>query len=268
VGPKILGVTSYDGSHERKHWKRYAAATAASYVKEFLRVIALDLMSSVQELRGTEKAVPPPADPELPPFQHHKYPSHGDAVLLVIPTENEFKKKVLQETFRQKTPSGVTLHTISIPVESEVGEQPYNEAGAVGAYNRISNALHRLDATEYQETLRDKGIGTVIVASIENYIQTDNIERPTDYGVVVIHNATSRRTRACVSWGVTVSPNYVSRARYFGDEGDPNRGKVTVGRVLAANAPGLDKANWHKVLSARSRYDLLRDAVRQLSIPW
>jgi non-canonical (house-cleaning) NTP pyrophosphatase len=162
----------------------------------------------------------------------------------------------------------VILHTLAIPVESDVGEQPYNEAGIIGAHNRISNALLRLDAVEYQETFRDKRIGIAIVACIENYIQTDNIDRPTDYGVVVIHNATTRQTMVCVSWGVTVPPAYVNRARRFGFEGDPNRGRVTVGQILAANAPGLDKADWQAVLARHSRYDLLKDAIRQLPIPW
>jgi non-canonical (house-cleaning) NTP pyrophosphatase len=208
-------------------------------------------------------------NPGLPPFQSHQYPSYGNAVLLVIPTKNEFKTRVLEEAFRQQAPSDVILHTLAVPVESGVGEQPYNEAGIIGAHNRISNALLRLDAVEYQENFRDKRIGTVIVACIENYIQTDDIDCPTDYGVVAIHNATTRQTVACLSWGVTVPPAYINRARRFGGfGGNPNRGSVTVGQILAANVPGLDKADWHAVLARHSRYDLLKDAVRQLPIPW
>ncbi|KAH0565180.1 hypothetical protein GP486_001426 [Trichoglossum hirsutum] len=269
VAPVVLGVTSHVDSRESGDtWKRYAAANAASYTKEIIHVMGNNLMSSVQNLRGKEKVVPPPVEPKLPPFEPHRYPNHGNAILLVIPTENEFKKRVLQEAFREQAPRGVDLHTISVPVESEVGEQPYNEAGVMGAHNRISNALLRLDAPEYQETFREKKIGAVFVASIENFIQIDGIDRPTDYGVVAIHNAIDQRTVACFSQGVTVSPDYVDRARRFGFDGNPNHGKVTVGRVLAANVPGLDKANWHKDLACHSRYDLLSDAVGQLPIPW
>jgi non-canonical (house-cleaning) NTP pyrophosphatase len=225
-------------------------------------------MSSDPDLEGTEKIVPPHMDLRLPPFQLHQYPSHGNAVLLVIPTENESKRRLLQEAFRERAPNNVIVHTVTVSVDSGVGAQPYNEAGIIGAHNRISNALLRLDTAEYQETFKVKRIGTVIVACIENYIQTDNIDRPADYGVVVIHNATTQQTTACISSGVTVPPAYVNRARHFGFEGDPNRGRVTVGQILAAHVPGLDKADWQSVLAGHSRYDLLKDAIRQVPIPW
>jgi non-canonical (house-cleaning) NTP pyrophosphatase len=160
------------------------------------------------------------------------------------------------------------MHSVVVPFDSGVGEQPYNEAGVLGAHTRICNALRHLDTPEFQETLVSKGIGTVIVASIENYIQLDNVGRPTDYGVVVIHNATAGETVAGLSWGVTVPPAYVDRARRFGFEGNPNYGRVAVGQVLAAHVPGLDKADWHSILAGRSRYDLLSDAIGRLTIPW
>jgi non-canonical (house-cleaning) NTP pyrophosphatase len=227
-----------------------------------------NLVNPVPNLEGTEKTVPPHMDPRLPLFQHHQYPSHGNAVLLVIPTENEPKRRLLQEAFRERAPNNVIVHTVTVSVDSDVGEQPYNEAGIIGAHNRISNALLRLDTAEYQETFKVKRIGTVIVASIESYIQTDNIDRPADYGVVVIHNATTQQTTACMSWGVTVPPAYVNRARRFGFKGDLNRGRVTVGQILAAHVVGLDKADWQSVLAGHSRYDLLKDAIRQVPIPW
>lgn len=256
-------------SPQSNAWKNYAAANAASYAKEVIQVMGNDLRSCIEDIEGTEVIVPPPhTNPRLPPFQPHQYLSHGNAVLLVIPTENKPKVRLLQEAFRERAPNGVIVHKVTVPVDSGVGEQPYNEVGIVGAHNRISNALNRLDTTEYQKIFKVKGIGTVILASVENYIQTDNTDRPTDYGVVVIHNATTQQTTACLSRGVTVPPAYVNRARRFGFEGDPNRGRVTVGQILAANVPGLDKADWHAVLAGHSRYDLLKDAIRQMPIPW
>lgn len=160
------------------------------------------------------------------------------------------------------------MHTVTVLVESGVGEQPYNEAGAVGAYNRISNALNCLHGEKFVETFIKKEIGAVIAASIESYIQTEDIDRPADFGIAVVHNATSRQTRACSSWGVTVPPEYVSRAQRFSSDGDPNHGNVTVGQILAARVPGLDKADWQVLLARRSRYELLRDAIRELPIPW
>jgi len=228
-----------------------------------------NLANGVPDLEGTEMIVPPHMNPRLPPFQHHQYPHHGNAVLLVIPTANESKGRLLQEAFSMRKPDGMIIHTVAVPSDSDVGEQPYNEAGIIGAHNRISNALRRLDTAVYQETFRVKRIGTVIVASVENYIQTDNVDRPTDYGVVVIHNATTQQTTACLSWGVTVPTAYVNRARRFGfNKENLNQGKVTVGQILAAHVPGLDKADWQAVLAGHSRYDLLKDAIRQLPIPW
>lgn len=60
------------------------------------------------------------------------------------------------------------MHSITVFVESDVGEQPYNEAGALGAHNRISNALCDIIVLGNRDTLASKGIGTPMVASIEN----------------------------------------------------------------------------------------------------
>ena len=228
-----------------------------------------NLVRSVDDMTETEKIVPPPqVNPSLPPFQRHQYPSYGSAVLLVIPTENKGKRRMLEEAFRERAPENVAVHVITVPVDSGVGEEPYNNAGAIGAYNRIGNALTRLGTSEYQNALTTKGIGTVIIASIESYIQIENIDRPADYGIVVVHNATTCKTAVRVSSGVTVPLAYVNRARRFGYEDNQNHGRVTVGQILAANVPGLDKGDWHAVLAKCSRYDLLRDAIRQLEIPW
>lgn len=66
----------------------------------------------------------------------------------------------------------MVVHKVIVPVESGVGEQPYNEAGMVGAHNRINNAIHRLLGRDYKPILQSKGIGTVILMAIENYIQS------------------------------------------------------------------------------------------------
>lgn len=227
------------------------------------------LLTSVDNLRGTERIVAPNLDIDLPPFQSHNLPGYGRDVLLVIPTANKSKCELLTSGFELKKPEGVTLHSIAIPFESGVGEQPYNEAGVIGAHTRISNALRHIDTPSFRDTLASKKIGTVIVASIENFIQLDKVERPTDFGMVVIHNASIGQTTAGLSLGVTVPRAYVNRARRFGfDEGNSNYGRVTVGQVLAAYAPGLDKANWHSVAAGRSRYDLLGDVIDDIEIPW
>jgi len=263
----ILAASKYADSSETS--EEYAAANAASYAKELIRGFTMDdLTNSIASIRGTETIVPPLMEPKVPPFEAHQFPRHGNAILLVIPTANESKGRLIRKAFEGQKLMGVAVHSMIVPFDSGVGEQPYNEAGVLGAHSRISNVLRHLDAPEYQETFLSKGIGTLIVASIESFIQLDNVDRPTDYGVVVIHNATVGKTAACLSWGATVPPAYVNRARRFGFEGNPNHGRVTVGQILAAHVPGLDKANWQAVLAGRSRYDLLSDAISHLTIPW
>lgn len=263
----ILTAGRYTDSNNRT--EEYAAALlAASFAKELIQSLSNGLTNSISSLTGTESVIPPNLEIEVPSFESQQFPRHGDSVLLVIPTANKSKGKLLEDGFKKQKPEDVVLHSISLPFDSGVGEQPYNEAGVLGAHTRISSVLHQLDSPGYQELLRSKGIGTVVIASIENYIQLDNVERPTDYGVVVIHNASTGDTTAGLSRGVTVPPAYVNRARRFGFEGNPNYGRVTVGQILAANVPGLDKADFHSVLAGHSRYDLLSEAIGHLTIPW
>lgn len=223
----------------------------------------------IEAFKNTETIVPPFKDPVLPRFPQHDYPSHGINTLLLTPTQNKFKTKLFRETFERQLPKGQTLQTLCIAFDSGVGEQPYNEAGLLGAWNRISNALNFLDDPENQAILKEGKIGTVMVASIESYIQIIDVDRPTDYGVVVIHNATTNKTVATLSQGVTVPTKYLEKARELGFEDDEeNCGKVTVGVVFAREAEGIDKANWHEVVAGKSRYDILTEAVSKVEIPW
>lgn len=263
----ILGVNSVQSAGSDP-LDANSSQNAASYAKELIQLIADPSVRTIPCIKGTEKVVPARLAPQLPPFPPYRYPIHGNTVLLVIPTENKSKKTIIEECIVDRAPVALKLHTITVPVESDVGEQPYNEAGAAGAYNRISNALERLNDTESTEILSKYAVGTVMAASVENYIQTRDVERPADFAIAVVHNATTQQTCTCSSRGVTVPPEYVGRARRFGDDGNDDHGNVTVGQVLAARVPGLDKADWHAVLAGKSRYELLREAIRGLSIPW
>jgi non-canonical (house-cleaning) NTP pyrophosphatase len=263
---QVLAVTS-DGVDMSKT-RKSSSQNAAIYIQEVIQLMSDPSVTTIPYLQGTGKLVSPSKHPELPTFPIHSYPTQGSTVLLVIPTENKQKTSLLRDFLVEKAPCGVTVHTIAVPVESEVGEQPYNEAGADGAYNRINNALHQLHQDKFKDLFRDQSIGSVMVASIENYIQTEDIDTPTDFGIVVIHNATKHQTTVCSSRGVTVAPEYVTRARRFGCDGDPNHGNVTVGQILAARVPTLDKADWHIVLAGHSRYELLKEATEEIYVPW
>lgn len=237
------------------------------YAIELIKTSSETTPISSTILQGTEKILQTLADPEIPPFEPQQLPVYGNAFLLVIPTANQYKIRICKKYIEDRVTDDVAVHTVILPVESDVGEQPYNAAGVVGAHNRISNAMHRLQDEEYKAILRSKGIGTVILMAIENYIQFDGVQRPADYGVVVVHNASAQKSTGCFSCGVTVPPAFVDRARRFGYAGNPNYGRVTVGQILAAHVPGLDKADWHKLLAGRSRYDILEDAIGKLSFP-
>jgi len=261
-------LTAESNASSSDSTKEYAAANAASYAKELILGLSDGLTNCIAGLTGTETVVPPYRDIEVPPFEPQQLPQYGDAILLVIPTANKSKGRLLREGCEKQKPKDVVMYSIAVPFESGVGEQPYNEAGVLGAHTRISNSLRYLSEPECQEMMMSKGIGTTLVASIENYIQLDNIGRPTDYGVVVIHNTSTGETTAGLSWGVTVPPAYVDRARRFGFDRNPNYGRVTVGQILAAHVPGLDKTDFQSVLARRSRYDLLSDAIDRLMVPW
>lgn len=249
--------------------KKYFSSTTALYARELIKT-RLDIWPvGSASSQCTEKVLQAPTDPTIPLFEPQQIPAYGSALLLVIPTANQDKIRLCEKYIEGKVPSDTVVHKVIVPVESGVGEQPYNEAGIAGAHNRISNAIRRLLLdTEYKPILRTKGIGTVILMAIENYIQTDAVPRPADYGVVIVHNASAGKTTGCFSSGVTVPPAFVDRARRFGFVGkNPNHGRVTVGQILAAHVPGVDKADWQKTLAGRSRYVILEDAIRRVPFP-
>lgn len=262
------GTNTSPSLHESK---MVAAVNVGYYTKELYKGIDSPLWKDTESLRGTESVVPAPLTAPAPaPFTVAPFHKWGDAILLVIPTKNKFKTTVLTEKFQKNLPAGKVLHTLALPADSGVGEQPYNQAGADGARQRISSALELLRTEEQEQKRRQLEIGTVVVASIENYMQTDGgVARPTDYGIVSFYNCDSGVCKIGVSRGVTVSPDYVERAKRYGFEDKEGiHGRVTVGQVMAANVPGLDKADWHKVVAGVSRYDLLAEAVDKMEISW
>ncbi|KAK3382534.1 hypothetical protein B0T24DRAFT_601923 [Lasiosphaeria ovina] len=258
-----------------------------------------ELAASVDDLKDTETLVDPPEPTSragsllqtlfspgtFTPVTLPTLP-HGDNVLLVIPTANAHKTRMLVAGFAQQNEargaaaSGVQVHAHTVVASSGVGEQPYDDAGVQGARGRINNALRALaaDAETTRALLAENRIGTVFVAAIENYIDTgagadmtttDANPRPTDYAVVVVHNATTGQSAAGLSGGTTVPRRYFDYARRLGfDDAAAKHGKVTVGEVLAPNVPGIDKANWHIVVAGKSRYDLIAEAIERLQIPW
>ncbi|KAL2271337.1 hypothetical protein VTJ83DRAFT_708 [Remersonia thermophila] len=209
-------------------------------------------------------------------------------VLLVIPTSNKFKVRLLSEHLCKHKPAHVNLSYLEVKADSQVGEQPYDGAGPQGAFNRVANAANKLfaDAEEVKK-LREGRVGTVVVGAVENFIERKasyTVKHgakkigPVDYGVLIfcrISLVPSCPEKERVSWGepgasggVTVPVDFMEWAMRFGFEDDDRKhGKVTVGEVIAANT-GIDKADWHKPLAGTSRYDLLSEAMGKMRVPW
>jgi hypothetical protein len=225
-------------------------------------------------------------------------------IFVVIPTANKSKTRLITTHLDQHAakPAPVHLAYHQIPAESCVGEQPYDADGPRGAFNRVVNAVRALAASDtHRRALVAGGFGTLLVAAVENYIwrkpEGAKIVRktmrngrpvmvarrvPVDYGVVVfcviplVGGGGDLERNAVVKWavgvsgGVTVPREYYDDAQKYGfeDEKTKRQGKVTVGKVLGANIPGLDDADWHKELAGVSRYDLLSGAMKEMVVPW
>ncbi|KAK3294451.1 uncharacterized protein B0H64DRAFT_443530 [Chaetomium fimeti] len=242
----------------------------------------------------TLPTIPPPAPPR---DGTRSYPAPNRAIVqVVIPTANKGKVDLLVGHLRRTKPAGVTIagHT-EVPADSGVGEQPYDGAGPRGAFRRVVAAVRKLGGDgEYRARLAARGVGTLLVASVENFLAREEEivgaaagtgrvggAVPVDYGVVVfcrvdlVGGETAPPPpwvwRVGVSRGVTAPAEYWRAAEAFGFEDQAREhGRVTVGELLAANIPGLDKADWHKVLAGVSRYELLGEAMRAMEaeLPW
>ncbi|KAH7012610.1 uncharacterized protein B0I36DRAFT_436644, partial [Microdochium trichocladiopsis] len=123
----------------------------------------------------------------------------------IIPTGNKDKVAIIKKYFEQRVSEQTKVKYAIVPVESDVGEQPYNAAGGQGAYNRIHNAVTNVEA----DTEAHEGF----VVAIENFIQVEDIDRPTDFGVVLIHNVTHNTYAVNLSEGVTIDKAVVEAAK-------------------------------------------------------
>ncbi|EAQ93091.1 predicted protein [Chaetomium globosum CBS 148.51] len=212
-------------------------------------------------------------------------PPNPNNVLLLIPTANASKTALLTAHLAATRPPHITSLThLQIPADSGVGEQPYDGAGPRGAFNRVVGAVHALQRQAERGTYGEvlSGVGTVVVGAVENFVRRERaageggVLVPVDYGVVVFCRVSLApgeerarwEWRVGVSKGVMVPREYWRAAEGFGFEDDERmHGKVTVGEVLAANL-GVDKADWFLSLMGVSRYDLLRDAMEEMEVPW
>jgi len=231
---------------------------------------------TIESLRGTEQQVtipgwtlgPPPGDAPKDALAHLQ-PANGSCITVLIPTENKHKVATIKTYFDKRAPQSTVVHFDIVPVQSDVGEQPYNAAGGRGAWSRISNALEFITSSEELVAAHaSRQAGQIYVAAIESFIQTEDLERPADFGVVALYNVLKNTSTGTLSKGVTIDPALVDAAKQYGcDDHDEDCGRVTVGNVIAARFAGVDKANWHELVAGVSRYDLLTAAIESLELP-
>ena len=183
----------------------------------------------------------------------------------IIRTGNRDHTRIIEEWAAEQVPEPLEIHVSNIMIDTEVGAQPYNNAGQDGAHSRIRNALGSLDGSDIFQARK---IGTVIAVSVENFIRTET-GRPADFGLVVWHNATTGTTGTCCTEGVTVRPEHIEHARSFGSVGDnPDHGKVTVGSSIANMEPEIDKAHRQMLKARMLRYKLFRKAIGGMPNPF
>lgn len=214
--------------------------------------------------------VPAPSPVKFPPLRTASptpAKKFGDNIFLFIPTANVFKKKVIEAKARAQLQKDQQSRLVVFQhdVDSGVGNQPYDENGIKGAYNRILNAILYLD--QHPDLLEKNKVGTVLVGAIENYIQRSATGGPAiDHAAVVMFNATKQTVVGLVGKGVTVPIDALKEAERFGfDDEERRSGKVTVGEVLA-NEFGIDKADWNKVVTGVSRYKLIEEVLGELNV--
>ena len=182
----------------------------------------------------------------------------------MVHTGNGSHTRIIQDWAAEQVPEPLEIYVKNVTTDTEVGAQPYNNAGQDGAYNRIRNALSSLAGSDI---FQQKKIGTVIAVSVENFIRTDT-GPPADFGLVVWHNATTGTTRTCCTEGVAVPAEHIEHARSLGSVGDnPDHGKVTIGSIIANMQPDINKARWQISNAHTTRCRLLSAAMEKMPNP-
>lgn len=214
----------------------------------------------------------------------------------------------LNTTAHKPRPITLTYHQIPADSDvGEQPYDAAGPRGAFNRVVNAVRAL-QADEEGHLRALVDGGYGTLLVGAVENYIWRKpegektvrkrvgggGVEKgkrggrvvmvapkvPVDYGVVVfcvvslvggvVGGEPKVEWVMGVSGGVTVPVQFYREAVKYGFEDGMTRrqGKVTVGKVLGHNIPGLDHANWHEALAGVSRYDLLEEAMKGMTVPW
>jgi ribosomal protein S6E (S10) len=130
-------------------------------------------------------------------------------------------------------------------------------------------------ANEIECTFEDRGIGSVIVGAVENYIRIsrDN-DSAADFGIVAFYNVAAGVLIQGVTQGVPMQLCYLTEARDEGNLVGKSAGYVTYGNILKKHfkaaalrvyGSSLDiGSNWHEVVCGRSRYCILMETCQDL----
>jgi non-canonical (house-cleaning) NTP pyrophosphatase len=225
---------------------------------------------TLEEFRESEKIVDPPRNGKIPDIQRQDWPLSGKDCLVIFTTKNEDKVRVLETHFKDNKPDDIDKYFfLQIPVEDNGCSQPCNGQGYVCARHRITQAID-IFRDNYTTYLKDKEIGTIIVAAIESFFERDNVPKPVDAAVIGIFNVSTGKMATATSRGVTLHPWFLEEAERQGGIADNNKDclRITAGEMVAKRFPGVNKADWHKEAVNKPRREFLEETIKEMEVPW
>lgn len=236
------------------------------------------LQQTLDEVRDTQKIVSSPK-----PLVNPNNKNPEGHVLVLISTENPRKLDLIRERF---TNENAVVEIKTVPWNFGYQQQAYNGAGELAARKRGEYAEDWLKSPDGQNFLKDHPFESIYWVAMVNYIQLDSKKKnpPIDYGLIMVKNVNTGAFSSTITEGVTVDPRFVEEAMRYGYlpehrygnhdyskdkhwDYDTMPGNVRVGKVLTTHVYNLKNDDWHAVVANKSRYDILSDSIKTLTIP-
>lgn len=164
----------------------------------------------------------------------------------ILGTKSELKVSALKEAISEifENESDYTIYSYN--VKSEQPEQPFEEEGIKGAYQRANNA-----AKEFRETNSD--MSNAVVIGIENYIRRNN-NRYEDLAAICLIKLDSNIDRMYYSESVIFEDIYVAECLKTGE---------TVGNIMQRNGIVNKHDDPHIDLIGKSRKRILKESLKK-----
>ena len=199
----------------------------------------------------------PAVQPQLPSgLAVPRLPRYGSNHLLCVPSQNVHKVEVFRQHEQARYPGVVLSKLLNQP--SDVPEQPFDDEGVQGAFNRTRHFLDWLASCEGQQFLQEQQVGHVVVDAMENFIACRDAATPSDHACVIRTDLGAMTCQVGVTVGVTVPRDCLAQSQAA-------QGGVTVGKLMAAAQPSIADHDWHSTLAKVSRYTLVSDLLQAMA---